>query len=89
MDVLAQDFARQSLIVSFLFCFFETMRLLIIALLSFVFGTAFADTASSTETKTAQASENTGRKPNLVWPIVGGALLGIGLAWWLRRKKNG
>lgn len=29
------------------------------------------------------------RKPNYWIPIAGGALLGIALAWWLRRKKNG
>lgn len=27
------------------------------------------------------------RKPNYVLPIIGGAVLGIGLALWLRRKK--
>lgn len=28
------------------------------------------------------------RKTNYWLPIVGGAVLGIGLAWWLRRKKG-
>lgn len=48
---------------------------------------AIGDKIKETERKIEAAKEKKGRKPNYVWPILGGALIGIGLALWLRRKK--
>lgn len=31
--------------------------------------------------------EESGKKVNYWMPVIGGAILGVGLAWWLRRRK--
>jgi len=37
----------------------------------------------------AKSTEEASRKTNYWLPIVGGAVMGIALALWLKRKKNG